>query len=288
MWRVAILSALMTSFIRAQDSSNSVVVPVQFNHGRIILAARIGELGPFRFLLDSACTIPTLHPKLMDELKLEPSGRVRINGIAGEERAPTYRGVVFDFDSVQYSPRRVAVIPSERNERRRRDGVLDAGFFRRYVIELLPGENSIRLHNPTNYLYNGVGEAIPFRFHEEIPVIKASLKLSDKNFIEGELELDTGCDSGLCLGQSFVKTHDLIRQIEGRTGAKFGVGGSVETHMGRVPSLRIGKAEFTNVQTDFFLSGSPVDDPLAGHIGMSALGQRKVIFDYYRKRLIIE
>ena len=43
---------------------------------------------------------------LLDDLGLEPSGRVRIQGIAGLERAPTYRNVIFDFGEAQYKPRR--------------------------------------------------------------------------------------------------------------------------------------------------------------------------------------
>jgi hypothetical protein len=58
--------------------------------------------------------------------------------------------------------------------------------------------------------------------------------------------------------------------------------------MGRVSALRIGAFEVKNVQTDFFQTGSPVDEPLAGHIGMGVLGKQHVIFDYARKRFIIE
>jgi hypothetical protein len=268
--------------------SEPISVPFKLNHGRIILTARIGESGPLTFLLDSACTIPTLHPELVDELHLTPSGRVRINGIAGEERSPTYRGVVFDFGAASYSPRRVAAVPSERNEPRRRDGVLDAGFFRRFVVELTPGSGVLRLYAPTNFTYRGDGEVIPFRFKEEIPVVHAAIVLPESDPIDAEFEVDTGCDSGLCLGENFVKRHDLLGKIAGRSSEKFGLGGSVETKSGRVPLFRIGRDEIRNVQTDFFLSGSPVDDPLAGHIGMGVLGKRKVIFDYSRKRLIIE
>src|SRR5262245_42432181 len=93
------------------QTNEPVTIPTKSHHGRIILTARIADAGPFTFLLDSACTISTLHPELVDELKLKPSGRVRINGIAGEERAPTYGGVVFDLGGATYSPRRVASIP---------------------------------------------------------------------------------------------------------------------------------------------------------------------------------
>lgn len=277
--------ALLNTFGQTNDP---ITIPAKLNHGRIILTARIADSKALTFLLDSACTIPTLHPELVDDLKLTPSGRVRINGIAGEERAPTFTGVVFDFGGATYSPRRVASVPSERNERRRRDGVLDAGFFRRFVIELVPDSGSLRLYASTNFDYTGAGTIVPFRFHEEIPVVKGALVTGDKDVIEAEFEIDTGCDSGLCLGENFIKKYDLLEKIEGRSSEKFGVGGSVETRMGHVPALRIGDAEIKNVQTDFFLKGSPVDDPMAGHIGMGVLGKRKVIFDYARKRLIIE
>jgi hypothetical protein len=261
---------------------------IAFQHGRILFSARIGEVGPLKLLLDSACTIPTLRPEVMDELKLTPSGRVRINGIAGIERAPTYRGVVFELGGAAYSPRRVAVLPSERQERRRRDGVLDSGFFTRYVLEVLAREKSVRLHSPTNFSYDGPGEIVSFHFREEIPVLSASIVLPDHDPIPVELELDTGCDSGLCLGDHFVKKHDIVALIEGRSSEKFGIGGSVETKSVRVPAIRIGKIDLKNVDTDLFLDGSPVDEPLAGHIGMAALGQHKIILDYHRKRLIIE
>ena len=281
---VILLFALLQAF--AADES-PLLIPTKFSHGRIILTARIADSGPLTFLLDSGTTISTLHPDLVDELKLTPSGHVQINGIAGEERSPTYRGVVFDLGGATYSPRRVASIPSERNERRRRDGVLDAGFFRRFVIEFIPGTDSLRLYSATNFTYNGSGTIIPFRFREEIPVLKGAV-IANGDPIEGEFEIDTGCDSGLCLGEKFVKAHELLEKIQHRSGEKFGIGGSVETKMGRIPTLRIGEYEVKNVQTDFFQTGSPVDEPLAGHIGMGVLGKQHVIFDYPRKRLIIE
>ena len=286
MWRVLAVLGCVLSLLAGEGQP--ITVPVQFHHGRIILSGRIGEVESLKFLLDSACTIPTLHPEVMDQLKLTPSGRVRINGIAGEERAPTYRGVVFDLNGVEYAPRRVASIPSERREHRRRDGVLDAGFFRRYVIEVLPEEKSVRFHSATNFNYTGSGDIIPFRFHEEIPVINAWVIPPNQEALPAEFELDTGCDSGLCLGETFVRKHDLLTAIKGRASEKFGVGGSVETQNGRIPVVRLGKTDLKNVQTDFFLSGSPVDEPMAGHIGMAALAGHKVIFDYHRKRLIIE
>ena len=40
--------------------------------------------------------------------------------------------------------------------------------------------------------------------------------------------------------------------------------------------------------TDFFLDGSPVDGEAAGHIGIGVLREFRMIFDYSRRRMILE
>src|SRR5688500_5708854 len=113
--RIAAVAVLVGSvFLSSAADSLIASIPIKLHHSRIILSGKLNDKGPFTFLLDSACTVPTLHPMLVDELGLEASGRVRIQGIAGLERAPTYRNVVFDFGKAEYKPRRVASVPSER------------------------------------------------------------------------------------------------------------------------------------------------------------------------------
>jgi hypothetical protein len=294
MERFRILAAIMAFFSTptfAQITNPApITVKVKLTHNRIVIPGKING-APLTFLLDSACTIPTLHPDVVDELKLEPSGGVKIEGIAGEERAPTYRGVVFEMGEAQYAPRRVASIPSERSEsRRRRDAVIGSGFLRQYVVEMDTRASVIRLYSPTNFNYTGNGEVIPFRFRprDEIPIVEAAVVVPGKEPIKGEFEVDTGCDSGLCLGSKFVRENNLLDASESRSSEKFGIGGSVETKMGHVPVFRIGKVDVEKPETDFFQQGSPVDEPLAGHIGMGVLHQYKVILDYARKRLILE
>jgi len=262
-------------------------LPLELNRSRVILKATIHDSAPLRFLLDTACTIPTLHPDLVDELKLEASGRVRMHGIAGIERAPTYQGVAFDLGGATYAPRRVASIPSEREQaRRRRDGVLDSGFLRRFTVEIDPRARRLRLHAPDKFTPPVGAQAIPFRFREEIPVIQASLVLADRS-VGGEFEIDTGCDSGLCLGAKFVLEHKLAESSARRASEKFGIGGSVATHSATIPLLKLGAAEIREVQADFFQEGSPVDEPLAGHVGMPAFANRAIIFDYARERIFL-
>lgn len=288
--RISTLAVLFGSILLSNAAESLVAsIPVKMQRGgRIILSGKVNEKGPFTFLVDSACTVPTLHPALVDELGLQPSGRVRIQGIAGLERAPTYRNVVFDFGEAQYKPRRIASVPSERDHARRRDGVIGSGFLETFVVEFRPKEKLIKLHTPSAYEYSGKGEIVPFRLREEIPVVEAAVQLANGSTLKGEFEIDTGCDSGVCLGEHFVRQHNLVEELAGKKSEKFGIGGSVETSDARIPVFRIAGREFKNIQADLFLDGSPVDEPLAGHIGMSLLGRATIIFDYARKRIILE
>jgi hypothetical protein len=280
---------MVFGFLAARVFGEPIVIKARMAHNRFVLPAKINDKS-FHFLLDSACTIPTLHPEVVEELKLESSGSVGIAGIAGDEKAPTYRGVAIDFGEAKYAPRRIASIPSERSEsRRRRDGVIGSGFFRQFVVEMDSRAKEIRLHSPTNFKYAGKGEIIPFRFRrgDEIPIVEASVVISNQP-IKAEFEVDTGCDSGLCLGKKFVDEHKLLEAVESRSSEKFGIGGSVETKSGNVPVLRLGKVEVEKPQTDFFREGSPVEEPMVGHIGMGVFHRYKVILDYGRKQMIIE
>src|SRR5687768_13344847 len=54
-----------------------ITIDAKFNHGRVILPAKLNGNGPFSFLLDTACTIPTVHPAMVDELSLQQRGFVR-------------------------------------------------------------------------------------------------------------------------------------------------------------------------------------------------------------------
>src|SRR5688572_23173900 len=110
--------------------ADPVTLPAKFHQGRILLPAEVEGAGPLSLMLDTAYTITTLHPSVIDRLGVQPSGSVRLNGIAGEERARTYRGIVFSFGGMNYAPSRVASLPSERDQRRRRDGIVGSGFFR--------------------------------------------------------------------------------------------------------------------------------------------------------------
>ena len=253
-----------------------------------MISATVNGSKPLSFLLDTGYGITTIHPDLVEPLGLKRASQITIRGIAGEEKAPTFSGVIFDFGSATYSPRRVASLPSDAQGRRRRDGILGAGFFRRFTVEIDSEKRKLLLHQPDSFRYEGNGEIIPIEFEADTPIIEATILSPAGVAVRGRFEIDTGCDDALCLGREFVETHRLADDEKTSSGIKRGVGGSARINDGSVPELRLGQFTIKKPATSFFADGSPAGDGLAGHIGIDALRHYKVIFDYARKRMILE
>ncbi len=187
---------------------------------------------------------------------------------------------------MEWKTRRVAALPLEQGRARRRDGILGSSFFRSFVVEIDPVTKKLTLHNPDSYRYVGAGEALPIRFKGSTPIVDATVVLTNGAEVKAEFEIDTGCTGALCIGKHFVEAHQLAPT--GRESERRGVGGGARTRSGHIPELRLGRITVKNSPADFFLEGSPVDPPIAGHIGADILRDFKVVFDYSHKQMILE
>lgn len=280
--------------VRGQTNLNvnppSARVAIEFRRGDLMVPVRVNAGSTFSFKLDSGFGISTIHPDLVEPLQLRPVGRLRIEGIAGDEQATTYNGANFDVGGFNYSPRRLAVIPSDAQRRRRdRDGILGAGFFRRFVVELDPIQRVLTLYEPENYTYTGKGEILPLDFRRDTPAVTATLRFTNREPVKGRFEIDTGCDGAICLGHDFITANELeAAATMQRPSSRYGVGGSVATRNGELPQFEMGGVKLERLPASFFLEGSPVDPGFAGHIGLGTLRKFKVIFDYSRRRMILE
>ena len=292
---IAGLSLCLVSLHAADLATNpprsSVRVPFELQHGSLIVRARASATNAeLSFKLDTGFGVTTVHPDWVEPLQLKRAGSLTIVGIAGEERAGSFTGARFDFGGATYSPRRVAVIPSDAEKpRRNRDGILGASFFRRFVVELDPASRRMTLHEPGEFQYLGKGEIIPLEFPKDTPVVEAAIHFPNRPPVTARFEVDSGCDGALCLGHDFVEANRLDEtKNSAANDARQGVGGSANTRHAPLHQFQLGKATLDHLQANCFLEGSPVDEGLAGHIGMGVLRRFKVIFDYSRKRMILE
>src|SRR5947208_6197093 len=135
-------------------ATNAVAIPFEFVSGRILVASLVNDAQPASVMLDTGYSINMLSGELVESLELKRKGHITIVGVAGEERADVFEGVKFDLAGATYSPRRVAALPaSYQSHWRKRDGVLGAGFFKRFVVEIDPKSKKILLHEPDTFHY---------------------------------------------------------------------------------------------------------------------------------------
>jgi hypothetical protein len=266
-----------------------VTIPIDLTRNRVMVPVKVNGSKPLSFQLDTGYGTDTIHPDLVEPLGLKRAGRLTIVGIAGEEQAGTYGGAVFDFGGITYAPPRVASLPAEAQRHHRRDGILGADFFRRFIVEIDSSNNMLRLYEPKSFQYTGRGETLTLQFTADTPIIAAAVVMPRHTPIRGRFEIDTGCDDYLCLGHDFVESNQLDADAAGAsTGEKQGVGGGVRIRHGTVSQLQLGRLTLNKPPANFFSDGSPAGEGCAGHIGMAALRHWKVIFDYSRRRMILE
>lgn len=278
-------SLLLSFAFTSGAATNSTVVRIESRRGHVMAPVRVGT-NTYSFLLDTGYGVTMLRADHAQALQLRRAGRITIVGIAGEEPAEMFEGPTFHIGSFEWKPRRVAALATEQGRSRRRHGILGSSFFRSFVVEIDSNAKSLTLHRPDSYSYAGTGEVLPLRFKGSTPIVEGVVVLANGTEIKTEFEIDTGCTGGLCIGKHFVEQYGLASG--GRESERRGVGGGAPTRSGTVPELRLGNIKIQKPLVDFFLEGSPVDPPLAGHIGADVLRPFKVIFDYSRKQMILE
>ena len=198
----------LSSSLTLPTHASEPIARVHFSSSRerVMVPVRMNGSNGLSFLLDTGYGITMIHPELAEPLQLRRAGQITIAGIAGDEKAPTFEGAVIDIGGAKYEPRRVAALTSESSRRRRRDGILGSGLFRQFVIEIDFAGKQLSLYAPSNFTYGGKGEVIPMRFRRggTTPIISASVPGTNNVLIPAEYEIDTGCDSSICLGHDFI------------------------------------------------------------------------------------
>ena len=279
--------------MRAAESSNAsprhVTVPFEVRRGHVMVPTLMNGTNKLSLLLDTGYGMTMLHPDHIASASLTRSGRgITVVGIAGEERTSVFEGPGFDFRGWTWTPRRIAALTSDdRFGSRRRDGILGSGFFRRFVVELHPARKELVLHEPDTFTPSADGEVLALSFKSSTPTVEATVKLSQGREVRAVFEIDTGCDGALCLGNHFVKEHGLAAAV-GNEGGRIGVGGSTRIRESRLGQLRLGRLVVEKPEVNLFLEGSPVDAPIAGHIGWDLLKQFHIVFDYSRRQMILK
>jgi hypothetical protein len=171
------------------------------------------------------------------------------------------------------------------------DGILGHPLLSRCVVEIDYARKCVSLFDPEGYKYNGPGVAVPLTFKDNLPYVKARVVLPDGRSISGKFVIDTGASTNLMLAPGPVESEGVEASL-GKTMSvrSRGVGGATEVRLARVARLELGGFSLEQPIAALHPAGSGriSAEGTVGNIGGGILSRFKVIFDYPRRRMILE
>jgi hypothetical protein len=305
----------------AQDTSfasgnSALKIPFELYNNHIYLKVGVNGSKTLTFLLDTGAPhiIDTSQAKALG-LQLKPQGQAQGMG-EGKVDAYSSEGVSFTLPGLSLSDQWVGVLPldgvaacasevvadelghlrncepnEQRCQRRVIDGVLGDAFFKRFVVEIDYNARLLNVYAPGSYKYQGTGETIPLELPDRYSFVQVRLSVAGRAPVSGRFIIDTGGAHALILSRPFVEANRLLPPATELT--KFsacGIGGYSEILIGTVSALQFGNIKISQPVTGFAQakSGNLADGTFEGNIGAGILRHFKVIFDYSRRRMILE
>ena len=168
------------------------------------------------------------------------------------------------------------------------DGFLGAPFFRSLVVQIDYRARQLHLYDPKGYTYRGRGRSLPIELDDLYTYVDVRVGAPGGRDAHAKLVVDTGAGA-LSLTRQFAAVHGILPSPDTLTsGAECGSAGrsSDPTLIGRLDRLRIGPFTLRRPVTVFYQASS--DRTYDGLLGGDALQHFTVIFDYSRRRMILE
>ena len=257
-------------------------VPFEDLGGLVVLPVTIGTSRPLRFVLDSGAGRMVLDRAVADELGLVREGSGYVMGAGeGALRVEYVRDVTLTLPGLTSGGHELAALdlaPLAKTVGGRVDGVIGYQVFERTVVEIDYPGGRVTFRAPERFTYQGAGAELPIDIERRWPFVRAELVLEDGTVIADRFLVDSG--------SSDTVDHPVVREMAGRRETETGVGLGAPTrgHIARARAFRLGG----------FIVESPTvaccgtSEETSRLIGSGVLSRFRVIFDYARRRIILE
>lgn len=167
-------------------------------------------------------------------------------------------------------------------------GFLGAPFFRSLVVQIDYGARQLHLYDPKGYTYKGRGRSVPIDVDAMYTYVDVRVAAPGGRDAHAKLVVDTGAGA-LSLTRQFATTHGVLPSADRLApGAECGSAGPSNdpTLVGPLDRLQIGPFTLRRPVAVFYQATS--DRTYDGLLGGDALQHFTVIFDYSRRRMILE
>ena len=287
----------VASSFRFSRNDSLASVPFDAADSLIYVQASVNGSAPLWTILDTGSSFTIVDEAVVRHLGLTLAGDGMVYG-PGEGPAPRLEfanHVGVQFAGAELRNRRIAALPLDwfsRQEGRSTDGFLGADVFDRFVVEVDYANHELRLYEPANFSYSGLGQRVPIELAPyNVPRAHAEVIAPDGTVIGGTFLIDTGSASALWLTKSFTDAHpELLAAETVEAPSVVAVGGEIKARVGLVGAIQLGDFAVQQPVTRFSqnTSGLFANSGLAGAIGGQTLCHFTVIFDYSRRQMILE
>ncbi len=265
-------------------------IPFDLYMNLIFLRVRVNDRKTLWFNLDTGLQTTILDSREAEELGLKLEDRTRVDVPGGAIELAFANGVSFNLPGVELTNQRVRTLPLATFTPilgRPIHGTIGHDLFNRFVVEIDYAARRMHLYEPEDYRYSGKGEIVPVSIENDEPFLRAQILQRGRAPIEAKLKIDTGSANELGLNGSFVKSMNLVKptqKVAPQPGV--GLGGLTENFVTRIGDLRIGRLLIRKPVAGYSKDLARGGD--AGTIGGEIFRRFRVIFDYSRKRVILE
>lgn len=300
---------------RFTSGKSALAIPFELDDNLIYVRVSVNGSRPLSFILDTGAhsIIHTRQARLLG-LKLKLIGKA---GGIGANQPDVYlvmEKVSFSLPGVALSPRRLVAVsldavescinefvideegrnvPSAQSKqsatKRDVDGILGKEFFDQFVIEIDYAQRFLNVYDRSSYQYAGSGKNIPLEIGEQHIFAQAQIRAAGRAPLTGRFLLDTGSAQAVSLLKPFMEGHNLLPSTERMTSLPVcGLGGYAKERswIGALEALQLGEFKIITPVTEYRLSEPNTDAD--GFIGGAVFRRFKVIFDYSRRRMILE
>lgn len=281
---------------RFLDGGATALVPMRYGERHVWVKAALNGNPPADFLLDTGASVTVIDSAYADRIGLVTQGELAGTG-AGARGRFTFsnvgllrvdgegeQGVAIEKQQVVVASLNPFLAPVFWRETA---GVLGYDFISRFVMTIDYEKQTLRLDDPSSFVYRGKGTSVPVIFSGGIPVIHGKL---DGRY-EGDFRVDVGSGSSLDLHTPFVRENGLAKKM-GKTlvDEVGGFGGAFSRTVARGKNFSIGPYAIRDplVGLSETTTGAMASEDYAGNIGNRILDRFRVTFDYSRKQLYLE
>jgi len=279
--------------VRFISGNNSLKIPFDLTGNLILLQARFNDSEPLWFIVDTGATDSVIDSQLAKSLSLKAVGRTVGTGSAGTATAQIFQGNSLKLPNIEASNLTIYGLPIDFLSAplgRKLSGVIGNDILKQLVFEIDYAAQTLNFYDPESYQYSGAGDVVPITI-EGYPFIRARIAVGGGSSLEAKFEIDSGSTGAITFNTPFVDRNRLLDSLSKSNQTRLGgVGGSAVAFSGRVKSMSVGSFQLQNLVARFSRArrGDDASAKYDGLIGGDILRRFKVVFDYSRRRMILE